>query len=109
MITGQNYADLYRSTFGVQKQKWEQPKLLDEDFLVNTEDEEGASTLSSTGEQMIFTRCRYDKTESLGAELYSSSQSRGSWSEPIKLQVVGDSIVAAHPALNEDETILYFV
>ncbi len=108
-ITGQNFADLYRSTFGVQKQKWEEPKLLDESFIINTEDEEGAATLSSTGDQMIFTRCRYDKTQSLGAELYSSSQSRGSWADPILVQVVGDSIVAAHPAFSADESQLYFV
>ncbi len=109
MITGQSYADLFRATFGVQKQKWEEPKLLDENLIVNTGDEEGASTLSSNGDQMIFTRCRYDKTQALGAELYESSQSRGSWSDPIKVQVVGDSIVAAHPALSPDESVLYFV
>ncbi len=109
MITGQNYADLFRATFGVQKQKWQEPKLLDENMIVNTGDEEGGATLSSTGEQMIFTRCRYDKSQALGAELYECSQSRGSWSDPIKVQVVGDSIIAAHPALNEDETVLYFV
>lgn len=109
MITGQSYADLFRATFGVQKQKWEEPKLLDINMVVNTSDEEGASTLSSTGEQMIFTRCRFDKSQSLGAELYESSQSRGSWSNPIKIDVVGDSIVAAHPALSADESILYFV
>lgn len=109
MITGQSYADLFRATFGVQRQKWEEPKLLDQNLVVNTGDEEGASTLSSTGEQMIFTRCRYDKMSPLGAELYESSQSRGSWSNPIKVQVVGDSIIAAHPALNEDESVLYFV
>ena len=109
MITGQGYTDIFRSTFGVQKQKWEVPKLLDENLIINTEDEEGATTLTSTGEQMIFTRCRFDKTQPLGAELYSASQSRGSFSEPVRVNVVGDSIVAAHPALNEDESFLYFV
>jgi peptidoglycan-associated lipoprotein len=109
MITGQSYADLFRATFGVQKQKWQEPKLLDENMIINTGDEEGAATLSSTGELMIFTRCRYDKSQALGAELYESSQSRGSWSNPIKIEVVGDSIIAAHPALSEDESILYFV
>jgi peptidoglycan-associated lipoprotein len=89
--------------------KWDQPKLLDENLIINSGDEDGAATLSSTGEQMIFTRARYDKTEALGAELYSSSQSRGSWSEPIKLQVVGDSLSAAHPALSHDGSVLYFV
>ena len=109
MITGQKYADLFRATFNVQKQKWDQPKLLDENLAVNTADEDGAATLSSTGEQMIFTRCRYDKTEALSAELFSSSQSRGTWSEPIKVQVVRDSLTAAHPSLNTDGTMLYFV
>lgn len=109
MITGQDYADLFRSTFGIQRQKWEEPKLLEENLVINTGDEEGAATLSSTGEQMIFTRCRYEKTQAMGSELYSSSQSRGNWSEPIKIQVTGDSIIAAHPALSPDETVLYFV
>lgn len=108
-ITGQGYTDLFRSTFGVQKQKWEEPKLLDENLIINTEDEEGAATLSTTGEQMIFTRCRFDKEKPLGAELYSTSQSRGSFSEPTRVDVVGDSIVAAHPALSETEASLYFV
>jgi len=108
-ITGQGYTDIFRSTFGVKKQKWETPKLVDENLIVNTEDEEGAATLSSTGEQMIFTRCRYDKNQPLGAELYSTSQSRGSFAEPVRVDVVGDSIVAAHPAFNETESVLYFV
>ncbi len=109
MITGQKYADLFRATFSVQRQKWEQPKLLEENLIINTGEEEGATTFNSTGEQMIFTRCRYDKTEALGAELYSSSQLRGSWSEPIKVQVAGDSLTAAHPALSRDGNVLYFV
>lgn len=109
MITGQNYADLFRATFGVQKQKWEEPKLLDENLIINTEDEEGAPFLTSTGEQMFFTRCRYDKTQPLGAEIYTSSQSRGAWSEPTRVQVVGDSIVAAHPAVDEKGGVIYFV
>ncbi len=109
MITGQDYADLFRSTFGVQRQKWEEPKLLEENLVINTGDEEGAATLSSIGDQMIFTRSRYEKTEAMGTELYSTSQSRGNWSEPIKIQLTSDSIIAAHPALSPDETVLYFV
>ena len=109
MVTGQKYADLFRATFGVQRQKWEQPQLLDESLLINTGDEEGAATLSSTGEQMIFTRCRYDKSQPMGSELYVTSQSRASWSEPIKVEIFGDSIIVAHPALSPDGSVLYFV
>ena len=109
MITGQKYTDLFRATFGVQRQKWQQPELLDESLMINTGDEEGASTLSSSGEEMIFTRCLYDKTKPMGTQLFSTSQSRGSWSSPIKLEIVGDSIIAAHPALSPDGSVLYFV
>ena len=109
MITGQKYTDLFRATFGVQRQKWQPPTLLDESMMINTGEEEGASTLSSSGEEMIFTRCLYNKTQPMGSQLFSTSQSRSSWSDPIKLQIVGDSIVAAHPALSSDGSVLYFV
>lgn len=108
-ITGQKFADLFRATFSVQRQKWEQPELLDNNLIINTGDEEGAATLNSTGEKMIFTRSRYDKSQNMGTELYATSQSRGSWSEPVKLEIVGDSIIAAHPAFSSDGSELYFV
>lgn len=109
MITGQKYADLFKSTFGIQKQKWEEPKLLDESLIINTGDEEGAAILTSNSEQILFTRCRYDKKQALGTEIFSSTQSRGNWSEPIKVKMVRDSLVTAHPALSPDGSKLYFV
>ncbi len=108
-ITGVRFADLFRSEYQVQKQKWGEPKLIDESGMINTEEEEGAATLSSNGDMMIFTRCRFDKSQDLGAELYSAKMSRGDWSEPILLELVGDSLIAAHPALSPDGQTLYFV
>lgn len=108
-ITGQKYADLFKSEYDVQKQKWEEPQLIDENLIVNTADEEGAAYLSSTGGQMLFTRCRYEKTLNMGAQIYSTSQVRGSWAEPDKISIFGDSILVAHPALSNDGSTLYFV
>ena len=108
-ITGTRFSDLFTSTFGVQKQKWETPKLLEENELINTASDEGAATLSSRGDQIIFTRCRFDKTKDMGAELYAANQSRGEWSEPTLLELVGDSLIAAQPSLSDDGTELYFV
>jgi len=108
-ITGTRFADLFTSKFLVQKQKWEIPKLLDESEMINTASDEGTPTLSDRGDQMIFTRCVYDKTKDKGAELFSSTQSRDSWSEPAPLELVGDSMIAAHPSLSADGTLLYFV
>ncbi len=108
-ITGTRFADLFTSKFLVQKQKWEIPKLLEENNLINTASDEGAATLSDNGDLMIFTRCIYDKTKDKGAELFSANQSRGEWSEPNAIELVGDSMIAAHPSLSADGTQLYFV
>lgn len=108
-ITGTRFADLFTSKFEVQKQKWETPKLLDENMVINTASDEGAATLSDRGDLMIFTRARYDKSKDLGSELLAANQSRGEWSEPTLLELVGDSLIAAHPSLSADGTTLYFV
>ncbi|WP_423130109.1 OmpA family protein [Gaoshiqia sp. Z1-71] len=108
-ITGEQFADLFRSEFQLQKQKWSEPKLIDESGIINTQEEEGAATLSSTGDLMIFTRCRYEKNNHMGAELYSTRMSRGDWSDPVLIPLAGDSLIAAHPALSPDGSILYFV
>lgn len=108
-ITGQKYADLFKSEYNVQKQKWEEPQLIDQNMIVNTSDEEGAAYLSSTGGQMLFTRCMYDKTRNLGSQILSTSQVRGSWAEPSQIDLFGDSILVAHPALSPDGSTLYFV
>jgi len=108
-ITGTRFSDLFTSKFEIQKQKWEKPKLLDENNLINTASDEGAATLSANGDQMIFTRCLYDKTKDIGAQLFSTNQSRDEWSEPTLIELVGDSLIAAQPSLSSDGTTLYFV
>ena len=108
-ISGEEYGDLFRSEYKIQKQKWDTPELIDESGMINSEDDEGAVALSAGGDMMIFTRARYDKTLNLGTELYSAKMSRGDWAEPILIDLLGDSLIAAHPALSTDEDVLYFV
>lgn len=108
-ITGAYFADIYRAEYQVQRQKWGPTQLIDESGLINSPDEEGAVTLSPSGDEMIFTRARYDKQADKGAELYRVKMSRGNWSEPVKLDLVGDSLIAAHPSLSADGDTLYFV
>lgn len=107
-ITGQPYSNLYRSEFQIQKQKWSDPELIDDTGTINTEDEEGAPAISPNADLMVFTRCRFDKENDMGASLYAARMSRGNWSEPILVSLAADSLVAAHPAFSRDGNTLYF-
>ncbi|MBN1924964.1 MAG: PD40 domain-containing protein [Prolixibacteraceae bacterium] len=108
-ITGMRNGDLWKSNYDIQRQRWEKPELLDEEQLINTSLDEGAATLSSDGGTMLFTRCRFDKTKALGAEIFESQSSRDSWSEATEVEIFGDSIIVAHPSLSADGQKLYFV
>jgi peptidoglycan-associated lipoprotein len=108
-ITGQRNGDLWKSNFDIQKQKWEKPVLLDEELLINTPSDEGAAALSADGSEMMFTRCRFDKRKAMGAQIYESQKSKDTWSESTVLELLGDSLVAAHPSLSKDGLTLYFV
>jgi peptidoglycan-associated lipoprotein len=108
-ITGQRNGDLWKSNFDIQKQKWEKPVLLDDDLLINTPSDEGAATLSTDGNQLMFTRCRFEKKKAMGAQIFESQRSKDTWSEATVIELLGDSLVAAHPSLSKDGQTLYFV
>lgn len=108
-ITGELYTDLFIAHYDKQKGRWGKPTLLDESLTLNTEDEEGAGAFDAKGTTLYFTRCRYDKGQAMGAEVYSSASSGDAWSEPIRVELAGDSLLAAHPSLSADGKTLYFV
>ena len=108
-ITGEYNADIFRSTYNLQKSKWDKPQLIDEQKVINTLDEEGAASLNAAGNTMFFTRCRYDKTEEKGAEIYSATQLSGLWGNPLKVKIGKDTLMAAHASVSPDGSLLYFV
>ncbi|HPR31507.1 MAG TPA: OmpA family protein [Prolixibacteraceae bacterium] len=108
-ITGMRNGDLWAADYDIQRQRWDKPVLLDEEELINTSYDEGAASLSADGNNLYFTRCRVEKAKALGAEIYESQKSRDSWSEATALELIGDSLIAAHPSLSADGLTLYFV
>ena len=52
---------------------------------------------------------RFDNKTAYGAEIFTSKKSRDNWSEATDLDVVPDSIIAAHPTISSDGQTLYFV
>lgn len=108
-ITGQRFADLYVTNFDVQKQRWDKPVRIDDQSVVNTNEEEGAPSVTSNGATLYFTRSAYSKTEPSAPQIYTARFSQGIWSEPTLLKVVPDTIMAAHPSISYDGFSLFFV
>jgi peptidoglycan-associated lipoprotein len=108
-ITGEYYTDIFRVTFNLQKNRWDKPQLVDLTQQINTFDEDGAASFTSDGTVMYFTRCRYDKDQEKGAEVYSSTLLSGIWSRPELVQIGKDSLMIAHPSVSKDGKTIYFV
>ena len=108
-ITGEYNADLFKSTYNLQKNKWDKPVLVDNLKVIDTPDEEGAASFNASGNTMYFTRCRYQKSDQRSAEIFTSKQLSGLWGDPVKVKIGGDTLMAAHPSLSADGNTLYFV
>jgi len=108
-ITGEYNADIFRSSYNLQKIRWDKPQLIDDQMVINTFNEEGAASFNATGNMMYFTRCNYDKSEERSAEIYTATQLSGLWGDPMKVKIDNDSLMAAHPSLSADGNTLYFV
>ncbi len=108
-ITGEYNADIFRSSYNLQKNRWDKPQLVDELKVIDTFDEEGAASFNATGNMMYFTRCPYVKTEERGAEIFTATLLSGLWGDPAKVTIGKDSLMTAHPSLSADGNTLYFV
>jgi peptidoglycan-associated lipoprotein len=103
--TGQNYTDIFESRID-KKSKWSTPMPVG---VINTEFEEGTPSFSSDYKEIYFTRCESGKREKKGCVIMYSKRNGDAWSEPKNLQILPDSLVAAHPAISPDGFTLYFV
>ncbi len=104
--TNENFTDIFTSTID-RKGSWSEPVPLGEN--VNSEFEDGTPVLSPDFNTIYFTRCKMNKNKAMGCEIYSAQREGEDWGKPKSLGITSDSIVAAHPAITEDELTLYFV
>ena len=104
--TGQGFADIFESTID-RKGAWSTPVPLGEE--INTEFEEGTPSLSADFNRMYFTRCQFSKKKIQGCAIMVAERKGDSWDKPESLNLLPDSLVAAHPAISADELTLYFV
>jgi peptidoglycan-associated lipoprotein len=104
--TGQSFADIYMSQMD-RKGKWSTPVPLDD--AINTEMEEGTPMESGDFNTLYFTRCKMSKNKNFGCQIYYAKRNGDAWSKAQPIDLGGDSLVIAHPAISPDELTLFFV
>ncbi len=103
--TGQSFADIFSSTMD-RKGKWSVPVPVES---LNSEFEDGSPNFSSDFQTVYITRCKMGKSQQLACQIYYAKKSGTEWSETLSLDLVGDSITSAHPAISPDGQLLFFV
>lgn len=103
--TGQSFTDIFETRLD-KKSKWSTPVPVG---ILNTESEEGTTSFSSDFREVYFTRCEAGKREKKGCVIMYSQRTGADWSEPENINILPDSVVAAHPAISPDGSTLYFV
>jgi len=103
--TGQNFTDIFETRLD-KKSKWSTPVPID---FLNSEFEDGTPSFSADYTEVYFTRCEAGKREDKGCIIMFSRREGTQWSEPEKLELLADSLVAAHPSVSADGMTLYFV
>ena len=107
------FLDLYETKVGEQTESYSKPKNYSREL--NSKFHESTTTFTKDGQTVYFTRNNYNKgtykkskegTNKL--KIYKSRKKNGRWSTPVEMPFNSDEYSTAHPALNEDNTKLYF-
>ncbi len=105
-ITGTKNADIFVAQKD-DKGKWGKPQTIDSEL--NSEQDEGACTLSPDGKTMYLTQCKTDPSYPRFATIATAQRSDASWAKPVELVVAKDTLSAyAHPTVSPDGQWLYF-
>ncbi len=106
-ITGESFSDIFVARKD-RKGKWSVPVPVEGN--VNSEGSEGAAIIINDGAVMYFSMCKQTEGANMGCKIYKSKTNAGGWSDPQLVELVGDSSVSmGHPAVSNDEMIMYFV
>ncbi len=105
-VTGEKFSDIFVSKAD-RKGSWSQPVPIEGE--VNTEFDEGMCSFTSDFQTMYFTRCRNSGNKAWGCQILTAQLVNGKWGKEKVIEISGDSVVIAHPAISPDDLTLYFV
>jgi len=104
--TGEDFTDIFESKLD-RKGKWSVPVPVE--GPVNSEFEDGTPSFTEDYKTMYFSRCEISKRKTLGCKIFAATRNGENWNTPKPLEILSDSLVAAHPSISADELTLYFV
>ena len=102
---GQSFSDIYEVKVD-KKGKWSTPTPIDN--TVNSQFSEGASIVNKKGTKIYFTRCQVVKKKNMGCQIMMADKMGTTWGTATNIVLAPDSFTVGHPAINVDETKLYF-
>lgn len=106
-ITGTKNGDIFVSQKD-DKGKWSKPEVVNGGL--NTEADEGASSLSPDQREMYLTQCVTDPSYPRYAQIVKSNRSDAAWGKASSVELTKDTLSCfAHPAVSPDGQWLYFV
>ena len=105
-ITGMKKSDIWFAKKN-ERGEWERPQAVEGEL--NSEHDEGIVAFSPDGQTMYLTMARRSETSPTSVEIYTSKRSDASWSTPVKLEIIADTISAmGHPSVSPDGKYLNF-
>lgn len=106
-ITGTKAGDIFVSEKD-DKGKWSKPEPVNGGL--NSEFDEGTSSISVDGREMYITQCITDGDYPRYAKIAKSTRSDAAWGKPTPVELTRDTLSSfAHPALSPDGNWIYFV
>jgi peptidoglycan-associated lipoprotein len=104
--SGQKFTDIFEVTQD-RKGNWSEPIPLIGN--INTDDDEGASTVSMKGSEMFFTRCKAGKQVDEPCKIFYANSKGNAWGDPSLVSIPGfENYEVGYPALSVNDKILYF-
>ncbi|HOZ31061.1 MAG TPA: OmpA family protein [Bacteroidales bacterium] len=104
--SGQKFTDIFEVTQD-RKSSWSEPVPLAGG--INTEEDEGASTVSLKGTDMFFTRCKAGKKVDEPCRIFYSAKKGNAWGDALLVTIPGfENYEIGYPALSHDDKFLYF-
>ncbi|MDD3859162.1 MAG: OmpA family protein [Bacteroidales bacterium] len=104
--SGQKFTDIFEVTQD-RKGSWSEPIPLAGG--INTDDDEGASTVSLKGTDMFFTRCKAGKKVDEPCKIFYTSKKGNAWGDALLVSIPGfENYEIGYPALSSDDKYLYF-